>query len=108
VFDQVLSFQAEIRTDDLHGGASVLWETQFKARANVQAIQGAELLRAQGLEQITSHRIRIRNHRIMPVDVSMRIVWETNDGKILNIISCPDPGPRATTRELIAQEGGAV
>lgn len=108
MYDQVVAFQEEIRTPDLHGGSSFIWETKFKTRAKIDAIQGTELIRAQGLEQITTHRIQIRNHAIMAVDTSMRVVWETNGGKLLNIISCPDPGPRATTREIIAQEGGAV
>lgn len=108
MYDQVLLFQKEVRTPDLHGGASFEWATEFKTRAQVMAIEGTELLRAQGLEQITTHRIRMRNHRIMPVDTSMRVLWETNGNKVLNVVSCPDPGPRANQREIIAQEGGAV
>lgn len=108
MYDQVLSFQKELRTPDLHGGSSIDWQTEFRCRANVEPIQGTELLRAQALEQVTTHRIRIRNHVVMPVDTDMRIVWETNGGKVLNITSCPDPGPRASVREIIAQEGGAV
>lgn len=104
----MLTFQREVRTADTMGGALVAWVPAFQTRASVMPIQGRELVNAQQLEQVTTHRITIRHHASQPVDVSMSISWDTNGGKILNIVSCPDPGPRALTRQIIAQEGGAV
>jgi SPP1 family predicted phage head-tail adaptor len=107
-YDQTLMIQREVRDPDTLGGAALTWEDVFRTRANIMPMQGREMLNAQQLEQITTHRVRFRHHHPLEVDVSMRIVWETNGGKILNIVSCPDPGPRASLREIIAQEGGAV
>jgi SPP1 family predicted phage head-tail adaptor len=107
-YDQTLMLQREVREPDARGGGAVTWDDVFRTRANIMPLQGREMLTAQQLEQITTHRVRFRHHPSLDVDVSMRIVWETNGGKILNIVSCPDPGPRAQLREIIAQEGGAV
>lgn len=107
-FDQLLAFEAEVATPDQYGGSSVAWVERFRARGEIFQIKGQEAIRAQQLDQVTTHRIRIRHHRSQALDVHMRIVWVTNGDKVLNIIGCPDPGPRAMFREIIAQEGGAV
>lgn len=107
-YDEILTFQREVRTADTMGGSTIAWETVFQARARVVPIRGRELVNAQQLEQVTTHRITMRHYQSQEIDVSMSIVWTTNNGKLLNIIACPDPGPRRCVRELIAQEGGAV
>lgn len=104
-----ISIETAAETVDDYGGRSVTWSAGARARiaAEVQAVSAQEAVDAAGKRTATArYRITIRNRT--DFDATARVIWHDRGDRVLAVVELPDPGPRATFRTLIAEEGVAV
>lgn len=104
-----VTFQEATLVDDSVGGFSTSWgsiDTTPTMWASVEPLTGREALHAGQLEARVTHRVTVR--RRSDLTAQMRIRWDSNGNKILNIRAIEDPGPRAPYLWIQAELGVAT
>lgn len=98
-----VTIEAEVRTPDDAGGATLTWSAVATVWAAVEPLKGREQVEAMKLESSNLYRVAVRNH--VAVTAANRLMWR---GHVLNIREVPPTRPIELFRVLVAELGVAV
>lgn len=95
-----VKIQAKTLTTDSYGGPVETWADFDTVWANIEPLQGNELVKAQAVRTETTHRITMRY--LSGVTPAHRITYA---GRYFNLLSVIDPELRGRELLIMASEG---
>ena len=93
-----VTIQSPEKSQNPFGEATISWQTEAEVWASVQGLSSREILMAQQMDAIVTHKIRIRFYP--GITHSHRIVWRD---RIMEIVSVVERETR-TVHEILARE----